>query len=89
MCPLKRVGGKTKRAEVLGEKKVEEGMLISEVHILSPVSFNGPFNYQTLHLYKHPHPLQPEPETRTHSPAEQGRKKKRTVGGPMFVKHPT
>ena len=38
-------------------------MLMSKVQILSPLRFNTPFNYQTVHLCKHPHPLLPEPET--------------------------
>lgn len=40
-----------------------------EVQILSPLRFNTPFNYLTVHLCKHSHPLLPEPDTNTHSHA--------------------
>lgn len=43
----------------------EKNMLITEVQILSPLRFNTPFNYLTVHLCKHPHPPLPEPDAHT------------------------
>lgn len=41
--------------------------VISEEQILSLMRFNSPFNYQTVHLCKHPHPLLPShAHTHTH-----------------------
>lgn len=58
--------GKKEERELLNEKEAEKAALTSEAQILSPLRFNMPFNYLTVHLCKHPHPQLPEPETHMH-----------------------
>ena len=70
---LNQTQGKGKEKELRRKKKAEKDTLISEVQILSPVRFNIPFNYLTVHLCKHPHPLLPERETHTHTQDAQNR----------------
>lgn len=83
---MNQTQGKGKEKELRRKKKAEKDKLISEVQILSPVRFNIPFNYLTVHLCKHPHPLLPEPETHTYTHIDTDRHVDSTVGGLMCKK---
>lgn len=57
-----------RESELLNEKQAGKDVLMSELQILSPMRFNTPFNYQPVHLCKHPHPLLPEPDAQMWTP---------------------